>query len=106
MPGDAASIRRLSAGLRLPKGRPPGRIETKDASGSPPKPLGFDTSLRSYSAGAGIDVSSSSVQDTYPGEGMSSWLTEFEPGIIARYASGGVQCTLGVLCTGYVTEQS
>jgi len=41
-----ASIRRLS--------RPSGRIETQDASGSTGNPLSLDTSLRSYSAGAGF----------------------------------------------------
>ncbi len=41
-----ASIRRLS--------RPSGRIETQDESGSTDNPLGLDTSLRSYSAGAGF----------------------------------------------------
>ena len=41
-----ASIRRLS--------RPSGRIETQDASGATDNPLGLDTSLRSYSAGAGF----------------------------------------------------
>jgi putative inorganic carbon (HCO3(-)) transporter len=41
-----ASIRRLS--------RPSGRIETQDASGSTDNPLGLDTSLRSYSTGAGF----------------------------------------------------
>jgi hypothetical protein len=34
--------------------RPSGRIETQDASGSTDNPLGLDTSLRSYSAGAGF----------------------------------------------------
>jgi len=43
---DIASIRRLS--------RPSGRIETQDASGFTGNPLGLDTSLRSYSAGAGF----------------------------------------------------
>ena len=41
-----ASIRRLS--------RPSGRIETQDASGSTDNPLGLNTSLRSYLAGAGF----------------------------------------------------
>ena len=44
--GGTASIRRLS--------RPSGRIETQDASGATDNPLGLDTSLRSYSAGAGF----------------------------------------------------
>ena len=40
-----ASIRRLSAVLSLSKGRPSGRIETQDASGSTDNPLGLDTVL-------------------------------------------------------------
>ncbi len=56
-----ASIRRLSAVLSPSKGRPSGRIETQDASGSTDNPLGLDTSLgrvasaRSYSTGAVTD---------------------------------------------------
>lgn len=37
------------------------RIKTEDASESPPNLLGFDTSLRSCSAGAGTELPSSLI---------------------------------------------